>query len=268
LNDKAGEKYWSSVWKRTSIRKSAFHSLDGFWNFTTIQLDNYFRNHLAGLALTRSTSVMEVGCANSAWLPYFSQRFGFSPSGIDYSAVGVEQAKQVMTREGVEGCVIEADVFGDNPELLRQFDVVVSFGLVEHFYPPSECIGAMSKYLKSGGLMITLVPNFVGISGTLQRLLNREVYETHCLLSAEELSSQHQQAGLEVVSAGYFVSCNFGVCSVGNAPRLSPRHVALFFLRALSVIPGAIELWSGRSLPSKRWSPYVMCVARQRSSCA
>jgi 2-polyprenyl-3-methyl-5-hydroxy-6-metoxy-1,4-benzoquinol methylase len=264
LNDKAGEKYWSSVWKKSVKRKSSFHALTGVRNYTTIQLDSYFQAHLESFNRSNATKLLEVGCANSAWLPYFSQRFGFAVTGIDYSEVGVEQAKEVLFEERVEGTVIEADVFEKNEQLAGAFDIVVSFGLVEHFSPPSDCIRAMSKYLKPGGLMITLVPNFVGVCGSLQKMLNRDVYNTHCLLSAQSLSEEHHKAGLKTIAAEYLVSCNFGVCSVGDVSGVSPRRTFLFLLRVLSMIPGAIEYVWAKKLASRRWSPYVLCVARLR----
>jgi cyclopropane fatty-acyl-phospholipid synthase-like methyltransferase len=33
-----------------------------------------------------ASRLLEIGCARSAWLPYFAQEFGIDVSGLDYSS--------------------------------------------------------------------------------------------------------------------------------------------------------------------------------------
>lgn len=58
--------------------------------------------------------------------------------------------------------MVQADAlkipFSDN-----SFDVVISFGLLEHFQKPSELIFEKKRVLKENGLFIVLVPNFLSI---------------------------------------------------------------------------------------------------------
>ena len=77
--------------------------------------------------------LLEVGCARSRWLPYFAAEHGYEVTGLDYSTMGCEQARQILAAAGVEGRIVEGDLFSPPEDLLEAFDVVISFGLVEHF---------------------------------------------------------------------------------------------------------------------------------------
>lgn len=92
--------------------------------------------------------MLEVGCGGSRWLPFFANH-GFRVTGIDYSALGCEQARAILDREHISGDIYERDAFGANSDLVGGFDVVVSFGVVEHFRDTTEPVRAFARYLKT-----------------------------------------------------------------------------------------------------------------------
>src|SRR5438552_12828083 len=51
---------------------------------------------------------------------------------ITASTSGCEQARAVLARDGVDGKIVEADVFTPPSELHESFDVVFTLGVVEH----------------------------------------------------------------------------------------------------------------------------------------
>jgi SAM-dependent methyltransferase len=61
----------------------------------------------------------------------------------------------VLDAAGVPGEIVCADLFAPPPHLLAQFDVVVSFGVVEHFDDTAACVAACARLVKPGGLMVT-----------------------------------------------------------------------------------------------------------------
>jgi len=84
--------------------------------------------------------------------PYFAKEFGFKVYGIDYSEIGCKQAREVLSNTGVEGNVICAIFFSPPENLIDAFDVVVSFGVVEHFEDTAG-IAAFSRFLKPNGIL-------------------------------------------------------------------------------------------------------------------
>ena len=75
----------------------------------------------------RTVRLLEVGCARSRWLPYFAAEHGYEVTGLDYSTMGCEQARQILAAAGVEGRIVEGDLFSPPEELLEAFDVVIPF---------------------------------------------------------------------------------------------------------------------------------------------
>ncbi len=211
--------------------------------------------------------LLEIGCARSAWLPYFAKQFGFKVYGLDYSRTGCEQARQVLSGAGVQGEIICADFFSPPESLLEEFDVVVSYGVVEHFEDTAACVEALSKFLKPGGMMITVIPNMVGLIGLLQKTLNRPVFNIHVPLDSDALAKAHYVTGLKVMSCDYFISTNFGVCNLNGIKHGSMewrvKRVVLASLARLSMIMLFTEGKVSALKANYLTSPYINCVARK-----
>ena len=75
--------------------------------------------------------MLEVGCAQSSWLPYFHFAFGCRVAGIDYSPTGCRMSRQLLDEAGVPGEVLERDLFADNSDLEGTFDFLFSLGFIE-----------------------------------------------------------------------------------------------------------------------------------------
>lgn len=214
--------------------------------------------------------LVEVGCARSQALPVLAKSLGVSVAGIDYSPNGCEQTRIMMKREGVSGEVYCSDIFAIPDSLIGSFDVVVSFGLIEHFSDTNEIVSALAKLLKPGGIILTSIPNMRGTTGFFQRVLNRSIYDIHVPLSPSQVRIAHEAAGLTVVECDYFLSTNYGVLNLGKTNRQSmgwwARKVILTILTRMSMAAWLIERKFG-SLPSSRaFSPYINCIAvRPRS---
>jgi SAM-dependent methyltransferase len=74
---------------------------------------------------------------------------------------------------------IEDDIFLNIPS--KQYDLVCSFGLIEHFLNVKEILGVHLKYLKPGGVLLISLPNFRGINGLLQRFFDPATLAIHNL---------------------------------------------------------------------------------------
>ncbi|PZS09929.1 MAG: hypothetical protein DLM64_09720 [Solirubrobacterales bacterium] len=263
--DKAGREFWDQQWEYRHVPEAVDPRSPGLSSLFSRRMHAFFERAFAGLE-THSSSLLEVGCARSPWLPYFAKEFGFAVSGVDYSLVGCEQARAVLAGAGVGGEIVCADLF-DPPERLRaSFDVVVSLGVVEHFAQTARAIEACASFLAPGGTLITFVPNLVGVVGRFQRRLDRSIYDIHLPLRADELRQAHAAAGLAMVECDYFLSVGFGIMHVSGAgadPRLTAaKRATIRILEGVSVLVWWLEDRT-RCLPATRWlSPYIACVAR------
>lgn len=260
--DKAGKQYWDKIWRISDIPQSVNPRQEGLPNYVYRRFHEYFSKVFWNLN-THEKTLLEIGCARSVWLPYFAEKYGFEVYGIDYSEIGCKQAMQILLTEGVKGEIVCADFFSPPEFMLGAFDVVVSFGVLEHFKDSTACVVAFSKFLKPGGLLITNIPNLCGLNGLIQKMVDRSIYDIHLPLDKKSLARAHQINGLRVISCNYFLFMNLGVLNFDNlkgslfykAARLRSwiNEVVWIFERGIPV------------LKANRWSsPYINCVSIKR----
>jgi 2-polyprenyl-3-methyl-5-hydroxy-6-metoxy-1,4-benzoquinol methylase len=269
IKDKAGEAYWSSTWEKSALPPAIdpYDRVRG--NFVVRHFHSLF-SELFFASDARGANLLEIGCARSVWLPYFAKQFGFKVSGIDYSEVGCQQAGATLQREGVTGKIICADFYSPPSSFVEQFDIVVSFGVAEHFTDTSQCIAAFAKFLKPGGRMITIIPNMTWIVGLLQRVLDKSVYDVHVPLNAIALRRANEHSQLDVLSCKYFMSTNFGVLNTSRLTGLNlssrlKQRIAVNLSRASTFI-GIFEDRAFRWPATRLVAPYIVCVSRKKTT--
>lgn len=215
-------------------------------------------------------SLIEVGCGASAWLPFFAGEMRYKVSGIDVSPTGVLIARKNLEAFGIDGHIIEGDVF--DPELLRgeAFDVVFSLGFIEHFPETSSVVARMSGLLKPGGLMLTVVPNMQGLPGFVQKLIDRPVFEQHVVMDRHYLERMHEEAGLETVEGPCYLG-GFDLWAVSLVESLL-RGRSQTFLRVFGKLIAALHLTMNFGLRlcgvANGWwvSQMIVIAARKREA--
>jgi len=265
--DKAGPDYWERVWKdRTDVPVYSDPANRNLDNHVYHRFHEFFSGLFQGQDC-KGKRLIEVGCARSIWLPYFSKNFGFRVAGLDYSEAGCSQTREILRRTGTEGSVFCGDFFSPDPSLLEAFDVVVSFGVAEHFQPTEECIRALAQLVKPGGRLITVIPNLVGLMGFLQKFADRECFAAHVPLTLDDLKAAHSDSALEVLSCFYFILGNFWVVNISSWRKTSPaayRWVCRVVMAASRIGWILDRLMPG--MGSNRFSSsYVVCEARKES---
>jgi SAM-dependent methyltransferase len=262
--DIAGRDYWERVWR--DRRRPSFVDLSGpgARDYPRKCLYSFLRSVLAG-EQTRGKKLIEIGCGNSVWLPHFARYFGYDVFGLDYTPSGCARARAILQHAGEEGTIIEGNLFDPPAELVGDFDVVTSFGVVEHFRDTAACLAACARLVKPGGIIITEIPNLSGLLGWLQKLIDRQVYDVHVPLDRRQLALAHAQAGLSVIQSRYLVTVNFGALNWSGYRQAIHRIAA-----RLCLYPSAgvwvLEELGMPSLPNRLTSPYIVCVARKPDS--
>lgn len=259
--DRAGKAYWDALWEGQPLPPPVDPTDLRLSNTVKLRFHELFQREFA--SLEAGARLLEVGCARSTWLPYFAREHGLAVAGLDYSEEGCDQARAILARAQVEGSVVHGDMFAPPDDLVGAFDVVVSFGLVEHFSDTAGAHAALAKFLKPGGILVTVIPN-MGRSfvGSLQKVLDRHVYDVHIPLDRIQLARANLDAGLRLDWCRYFMSCNWNVINI------SDWRSQTFRLRATQVQSGMSKVvwWSearGLSLrPNRMTSPYIVAIAR------
>jgi 2-polyprenyl-3-methyl-5-hydroxy-6-metoxy-1,4-benzoquinol methylase len=265
--DKAGERYWTEVWERTSLPEAINPTDFSIGNHLNISFHNTF-NQLLGKYSLKGKKLLEVGCANSVWLPYFARQFGILPFGLDYSKKGCEQAAAILKRENLTGEIFHADMFNPPANLKGQFDVVVSLGVVEHFSDLNTTFNALKFFLKPEGLLLTAIPNHCGLLGLLQRIINKPVYDIHIIIDKNDLIVAQQKAGLEIISSAYLPGCslfvNMDIIQAKPAFFKFKMLLAKFF-GMLTKLIWIIERMTKRTPASKMFSPAILTLSKNQT---
>lgn len=259
--DKAGIGYWNDVWEAGSLPEPIDPRRRGRQHRVDRALHRFFTGQFSQLD-GPTTSLLEIGAARSQWLPYFAREFGFSVTGLDYSPNGCGQAREMLRRAGVSGTIVEADLFSPPPEILSTFDVVVSFGVVEHFEDTSACIAALARFLKPGGKLITEIPNLAGIGGFLQHITCPDILAVHVVMTERDLERAHRAAGLHVESCNYFMNGGFSNLNL-SCRRNSPAFPVISRVPMALTLPFlAMDATRWSTSPNRLSSPHIICVAR------
>lgn len=263
--DRAGEQYWSRLWSESDLPRAVVATDRSLRNYLRRRFIRYFDEKLVAGDTGRS-QLIEVGCARSVWPSYFATAYGMRVAGLDYSAVGCEQSRVMLRRDGVEGEIILGNLFEPPGACLNRFDYLISFGVVEHFEDTSAALASMATMLKPGGRICTIIPNQVGWMGAVQKRLDRTFFDMHVPLDESRLRAAHEAAGLVVLDSRYFLSTNFGVLNHSTFESGSTSARVRALVRSVFVAISAVVWWiedtTGVEFPATRaCAPYAVCVA-------
>lgn len=264
--DKAGEDYWTKVWKESDLAPRLDIHNKSLNNYPYRILHKFYSEVLA--EKTGEQQLLEIGCGNSVFMTYFAREFGFKVSGVDYSELGCEQSRQILKRDGVEGHIYLADAFNPPAELLGKYDIVCSFGVAEHFTDTAKALEAFAAFLKPGGILITSVPNLAGATGFLQKHMNRPVYDIHVAMDKAYLEEANKKAGLKLMDSKYFLSVSFAVTLEGiggKIPYYIPKLILLKGIRYFSKVIWMFEEIFGSLPEGKLFSAGIITAAKKES---
>lgn len=207
--DKASEEYWSNFWLNHALPPEIDVTEKNISTYPARQFADFYKNLF--INPDSSKKLIEVGCGNSVWLSYFAKQFKFNVTGIDYSEFGCEQTRKIFSRDKITGNIYFGDLFNPPVELKNQFDVVCSFGVVEHFNNTEDVLKHIGEFLNEDGLLITTIPNLTGITGWLQKWMNKPVYDIHKVMTLKNIQTHIENAGFTIIKSDMLNPISFGV---------------------------------------------------------
>jgi 2-polyprenyl-3-methyl-5-hydroxy-6-metoxy-1,4-benzoquinol methylase len=260
----SSQEYWDHVLEEAKLprvnTRRAYHL-----SITMDFIDSFIRNK-------GYTSFFEVGCGSSGWLPYFAHEYGLKVSGIDYSAVGCRLAEENLRILSIPyGEIICKDIFEDNCTDGKKYDIVFSYGVIEHFESPEDITRIFSSFLNPGGIMITLVPNLNGFMGWLSRHYIPDIYKMHRVISKQQLQGYHEHIGLRNLKTNYAGTFTLAVLPLVRSRRWlfragsMQRKIAVFSFALMDKLASGIFKLLKINIPTRRFSPYIISIAEKNS---
>lgn len=190
------EAYWTRLWdgQQHKIRHLR-------WVYVANrQLAQLFDRVLSGFQEPR---LLELGCADSLWLPYLARTYQSDCYGVDFSELGCQLAQRNLALAGVDGTILCEDLFGFAKRHPETFDSVYSMGLIEHFSTPQAILAEMYRLLKPGGTMLTITPNLRGMYTPIARVASPKLLATHKVIPPVALAAAVADTGFHVTEFGY-----------------------------------------------------------------
>jgi len=251
----ASKEHWDEWWASGPVRSLPFNPLRR--NFR--DLHSLFLRTLPRLERTR---FLEIGCYPGGFLWYFSRYFGYAVCGIEYIDWCCRETRRLLEACGVQGEIIQADIFDyEQPAEDRLWDVVASFGFLEHFQDSRAVLKKHLELLKPGGYLVLTVPNHQALYGKILEWAAPELYKIHHILSLEQIVDALRGAGeVEIVEEGYYGRLGLGHTGI----YLRAKETNPFISQMARALVFGLET-AGLILPRSRLlSPMIAVIARKK----
>lgn len=239
---------WQETWKGEENYSNEEKSIQGYY-FNTL-----FKKYLPHGEKT----YLEIGCAPGSIMVNFAKNFRYRVSGIDYSSG--EVVRNTLKRHKImDYDLIEQDFL--DFETVQKFDVVASFGFVEHFEDYNYVIAKQASLVKQDGFLIVQVPNIRYFNYLLFRLFFPHSIKMHNLkvMDLKEISySILKNNEFDVLFCNYYKSC-FIFFNTENS-QLSSHPLLKKWLRRLKTM---IEFLHLDNIANKFFSPYIIMIAKK-----
>jgi 2-polyprenyl-3-methyl-5-hydroxy-6-metoxy-1,4-benzoquinol methylase len=172
------------------------------------QFQELFDKYLPG-----NGTLFEVGCYPGRLMIYLGRKLGYVVSGIDRTPYVHDRLRSRLEKCGVKcGELIEGDFFKFQSE--KKYDVVCSFGFIEHFSDTEDVLKRHVALLKPGGILVISAPNFVGaVQFLLHNWLDRDNLSQHNLTATnlDEWSRILMKLGMHTSYSNYYGTAGFWV---------------------------------------------------------
>lgn len=199
---------------------------------------------------------IEIGCFPGRYLAVLGT-LNYQLHGIDLTPRVVEIGHWLQSQGFSTGNFGHGDFLKYAPS--QQYDVVCSFGFIEHFTNWEEVFQKHMQMVAPGGLLVIETPNFRGfLQNILHRFLDGENYKRHYIpaMNPQRWKELAEAAGFEVSYCGYFGQFDFWSDSgqPGFFGKVGRKLLSMNMQRLKRKKPGSASL-----------SPYCGIIARRKA---
>jgi SAM-dependent methyltransferase len=250
----AGELTTATFWDNKYVRKPQVKP--GWFRRQVRRKFDALMQHFMELPGGGRLDILELGCAPGRMI---QRLHAVGPQhryhGIDYSPVGIAQAREFLRDARIEARMYEGDIRA--VKLPQRVDLVVSFGLIEHFEDPVPMLRQHARFCRPGGYVAVTVPNFrTPMNRVLMQLFDPPAVDAHYLqiMQRGALKQALTEAGLVDVEAG---GCDGPRIYPGGDRRLAAARVYRRIAAAWNLgaalspidVPWQFTLWAAGRVP-------------------
>jgi 2-polyprenyl-3-methyl-5-hydroxy-6-metoxy-1,4-benzoquinol methylase len=203
-------------------------------------------------------SLLEIGCAPGRILEHLCNNHQLVANGVDYAA-DPSEIEMKLKKRGVDvGRIYRQDIFDWKTD--ERYDVVCSFGFIEHFEEAAWVLDRHFQLCKPGGIVIVEFPDFTGFRYMAHWFLDRRNLLRHNtkIMNTAFLEAAASRNGAEILRLAR-VGGHFDLWVDDDASLIARRLVR-------TLVP-PLRYVANRVLPgdSNRWfSPLLLAVYRNR----
>ena len=203
-------------------------------------------------------SFFEIGCYLARYMYHFGK--------LDYTLNGIDQCQDMdkkftdyLKNEGFKvGNITIEDVFKLKTE--KQYDVVASFGFIEHFSNFLELIELHFKLVKKGGYAMITIPNLASpVQYAFHKLFDQDHLAIHNLkaLKPDAWKEVVNKDEYDIVFDGYAGELKFWVADQ-KRNFFQKAFLKIFFSKLVRRMVNSVKT------NSKYYSPYYCLIVKRK----
>jgi trans-aconitate methyltransferase len=222
--------YWENYYHKSQVSRQQIEQVCGRYDL--------FWDQLVAACNQPPKSIIEIGAYPGRYIAYLADRYELEATALDYNSdrTKIEEAFQTMGVTRYD--IIQADFLKYEP--IRQYDLVISNGFIEHFENYDEVLDRHCKYLAPGGSMLVMIPNKRYLREWYGRVVDYENLKMHNLscMNLKTFRRFSERNNLDVLSLGYFGGFPYSVHQKLNFGQKIIHHA---FRRVFKYLNPSIE---------------------------
>lgn len=238
-------KTWESYWKNKKIIRKIGTN---FW------FNDIFRKELRGYPYE---NFMEIGGYPGYFAIYFKKYWNYKVTFLDY-VIKKKPFKKLLKANNLKETdieVIKLDFV--NLRTKNKYDVVFSFGFIEHFEDTEKVINKHWDLVNPRGKMIIIFPNLLGLNGIFQLMFDPENMSIHNLMCMDINRLKKILLKLKIKKADVNYYGGLGVW----LERLNDRNILIkILIYGLGAFGKLVKL---TGFNSKFSSPHIVIIAQK-----
>lgn len=241
-NNLADQSYWDGAYAEYHLEKLQEEDVIRKW------IEKYIPS-------VSAKTCIEIGCFPGRYITVFGD-LGYELNGIDLTPRVEQEFPNWLKANGYRtGVFKRVDFFNFEPE--NKFDLVSSFGFIEHFKNWEIVFKKHLEWVAEDGYVVIETPNFRGwFQRAIHLILDYKNYKRHYIPSMKphKWAEMAQAEGFEIIFQGYIGHFEFWI---DEQPKAYVRRK--LFNRLLTYYERLKRMKPGK----KAYSPYCGIIAKR-----
>lgn len=217
----------------------------------TVMFADIFKKYLP---TSPKLQCIEIGAIPGNFLVYFHKQFKYKITGIDF-ADNSHIFHETMKKNGIKEYTFIKDDFL-NHKFSTRYDVVASFGFIEHFDNTREILSKHVDLVEPGGYLILTLPNFRFLQYFYHSYFDKPNLEIHNLdaMRFGYMKRLLRRLRMKKIYAGYY-----GNLSVWR----QETELELKKLRQINHLHRFVVKYGDRFPTTRIYSPYIVFIYKK-----